>query len=175
MKCPLGVFLCLILWEDFLSVVPKFLRCTRCVHWWNSGATGGKSATKTGAWKFPREHLTFIIKQDMGFSNLRYSFKLLTEYDMLQSTGSPCPRTVTGFCRCSAFRIGKIRGHNCIIRNFQFRKFLPVKSNTAVCIYYGCHGLIKCPFSHKAGLPPAGMVPGCVLRHRGYTRWSFRS
>ena len=23
----------------------------------------------------------------------------------------------------------QIRGHNCIIRNFQFRKFLPVKSN----------------------------------------------
>ena len=34
-----------------------------------------------------------------------------------------------GFCRCFAFRIGKIRDHNGIIRNFQFRKFLPVKSN----------------------------------------------
>ena len=43
--------------------------------------------------------------------------------------GTPCPRTVTGFCRCFAFRIGKIRGHNGIIRNFQFRKFLPMKSN----------------------------------------------
>ena len=40
----------------------------------------------------------------------------------LQYTGTPCPRTVTGFCRCFAFRIGKIRGHNGIIRNFQFRK-----------------------------------------------------
>ena len=47
----------------------------------------------------------------------------------LQYTGTPCPRTVTGFCRCFAFRIGKIRGHNGIIRNFQFRKFLPVYSN----------------------------------------------
>ena len=47
---------------------------------------------------------------------------------MLQYTGSPCPRTVTGFCRCSAFRIGKIRGHNCILRNFQFRKFPPVNN-----------------------------------------------
>ena len=48
---------------------------------------------------------------------------------MLQYTGTPCPRTVTGFCRCFAFRIGKICGHNSIIRNFQFRKFLPIKSN----------------------------------------------
>ena len=47
---------------------------------------------------------------------------------LLQYTGTPCPRTVTGFCRCFAFQIGKIRGHNGIIRNFQFRKFLPVKS-----------------------------------------------
>ena len=46
----------------------------------------------------------------------------------LQYTGTPCPRTVTGFCRCFAFQIGKIRDHNGIIRNFQFRKFLPVKS-----------------------------------------------
>ena len=50
----------------------------------------------------------------------------------LQYTGSPCPRTVTGFCRCSAFRIGKIRAPNGIIRNFQFRKFLPVKSNNFI-------------------------------------------
>ena len=49
--------------------------------------------------------------------------------NLLQYTGAPCPRTVTGFCRCFAFRIGKIRGHNGIIRNFQFRKFLPMKSN----------------------------------------------
>ena len=27
-------------------------------------------------------------------------------------------------------KIKKIRGRNCIIRNFQFRKFLPVKSNS---------------------------------------------
>ena len=40
--------------------------------------------------------------------------------------------TVTGFCRCFAFRIGKTRGHNGIIRNFQFRKFLPAKSNRKV-------------------------------------------
>ena len=38
----------------------------------------------------------------------------------LQYTGTPCPRTVTGFCRCFAFRIGKIRGHNGIIRNFRY-------------------------------------------------------
>ena len=29
--CTLGIFLCLILRDDFLSVVPKFLRRTRCV------------------------------------------------------------------------------------------------------------------------------------------------
>ena len=55
-KCTLGIFLCLILWEDFLSVVPKFLRRTRCVRWWNSGATGRKSATKASAGKTPRVH-----------------------------------------------------------------------------------------------------------------------
>ena len=37
-----------------------------------------------------------------------------------------CP--ATGFCRCCAFQIGKICCQNCIIRNFQFRKFLPVNS-----------------------------------------------
>ena len=26
--------------------------------------------------------------------------------------GTPCPRTVTGFCRCFAFRIGKIHYHH---------------------------------------------------------------
>jgi len=51
------------------------------------------------------------------------------EYEGLQYTGTPCPRTVTGFCRCFAFRIGKIHYHHCIVRNFQFRKFLPVCSN----------------------------------------------
>ena len=37
-----------------------------------------------------------------------------------------CP--ATGFCRCYAFQIGKICCRNCIVRNFQFRKFLPVNS-----------------------------------------------
>ena len=37
-----------------------------------------------------------------------------------------CP--ATGFCRCCAFQIGKICCENCIVRNFQFRKFLPVNS-----------------------------------------------
>ncbi len=56
-------------------------------------------------------------------------------YAVLQYTGTPGPRTVTGFCRCFAFRIGKIRGHNSIIRNFQFRKFLPMKSNYEVTVH----------------------------------------
>ena len=37
-----------------------------------------------------------------------------------------CP--ATGFCRCYAFQIGKICCRNCIVRNFQFKKFLPVNS-----------------------------------------------
>ena len=37
-----------------------------------------------------------------------------------------CP--ATGFCRCCAFQIGKICCQNCIVRNFQFRIFLPVNS-----------------------------------------------
>ena len=32
-------------------------------------------------------------------------------------------------CRCFAFQIGKICCQNCIIRDFQFRKSLPVNSN----------------------------------------------
>ena len=32
-------------------------------------------------------------------------------------------------------RIGKIRGHNGIIRNFQFRKFLPAYSNHHAFLY----------------------------------------
>ena len=35
---------------------------------------------------------------------------------------------VTGFCRCFAFQIGKICNQNGSVRNFQFRKFLPVNS-----------------------------------------------
>ena len=60
-ECSLGIFLCLILWEDFLSVVPKFQRRWRCVRLWNSGATGGKSATKAGAGKTPRGHLLLFL------------------------------------------------------------------------------------------------------------------
>ena len=40
------------------------------------------------------------------------------------------PRSSNGFCRCFAFQIGKICYHHCIIRHFQFRKCLPVNSNT---------------------------------------------
>ena len=60
---------------------------------------------------------------------------------LLQSTHM---QTVTGFCRCFAFRIGKIHYHHCIVRNFQFRKFLPVYSNFyflpwSSWIYHGSH------------------------------------
>ena len=37
-----------------------------------------------------------------------------------------CP--VTGFCRCFTFQIGKSCSQNCILRNFQFRKFPPVNN-----------------------------------------------
>ena len=40
------------------------------------------------------------------------------------------PRSSNGFCRCFAFQIGKICYHHCIIRHFQFKKCLPVNSNT---------------------------------------------
>ena len=71
----------------------------------------------------------YILQKQMGFCNRLLILQPDYKKEQLQYTGSPCPRTVTGFCRCSAFRIGKIRGHNYILRNFQFRKFLPVKSN----------------------------------------------
>ena len=55
-----------------------------------------------------------------------------------------CP--ATGFCRCCAFQIGKICCENCIVRNFQFRKFLFVNSypiipyihliKTSPCIFH---------------------------------------
>ena len=67
---------------------------------------------------------TELSKEDRGFFAAENGGAFLP--------GTPCPRTVTGFCRCFAFRIGKIRGHNGIIRNFQFRKFLPAKSNRKV-------------------------------------------
>ena len=41
-----------------------------------------------------------------------------------------------GFCRCSAFQIGKICYHNYIIRHFQFRKCLPVYSNTSALFLF---------------------------------------
>ena len=37
-----------------------------------------------------------------------------------------CP--ATGFCLFFEFQIGKIRCRNCIVRNIQFKKFLPVNS-----------------------------------------------
>ena len=62
-----------------------------------------------------------------------------------------CP--ATEFCRCFAFQIGKICCRNCIVRNFQFRKFLPVYSN----IFPRFSQLRNC-FSTKSS------VSGCVLR-----------
>ena len=54
--CTLGISLCLILWDDFLSDVHKFMRRTWSVRWLNLGASGGKSAAKAGAERF-REYI----------------------------------------------------------------------------------------------------------------------
>ena len=54
--CTLGVSLCLILWDDFLSDVHKFMRRTWNVRWLNLCVSGGKSATKAGAREIPRVH-----------------------------------------------------------------------------------------------------------------------
>ena len=59
-----------------------------------------------------------------------------------------CP--ATEFCRCFAFQIGKICCHNCIVRNFQFRKFLPVYSNIFLCfLQYMSDVFWFFSFSHK--------------------------
>ena len=50
----------------------------------------------------------------------------ITDVKLLLLFTHVCP--ATGFCRCYAFQIGKICCQNCIVRNFQFRKFLPVNS-----------------------------------------------
>ena len=68
--------------------------------------------------------------------SIHFPLRILT--NSAQYTGTPCPRTVTGFCRCFAFRIGKIHDHNVIIRNFQFRKFLSVKSNLFSISHNNC-------------------------------------
>ena len=50
----------------------------------------------------------------------------ITDVKLLLLFTHVCP--ATGFCRCYAFQIGKIFCQNCIVRNFPFRKFLPVNS-----------------------------------------------
>ena len=58
---------------------------------------------------------------------LENSGHLFERSELCPRTQAFCLRTETGFCRCFAFQIGKIRSLNCIIRNFQFRKFLYAK------------------------------------------------
>ena len=85
---------------------------------------------------------------------------------LLQYTGTPCPRTVTGFCRCFAFQIGKICYHHCIIRHFQFRKCLPVYSNRDILpplssrLKWGL--LVRLPYwaKHRRAIP---VCPTVVL------------
>ena len=65
------------------------------------------------------------------FAIFQHTFKAVFLYAVLLYTHA-C--TVTWFCRCFAFQIGKICYQKCIVRNFQFRKFLPVYSNYAVTV-----------------------------------------
>ena len=65
------------------------------------------------------------------FAIFQHTFKAVFLYAVLLYTHA-C--TVTWFCRCFAFQIGKICYQKCIVRNFQFRKFLPVYNNYAVTV-----------------------------------------
>ena len=69
--------------------------------------------------------------------NLKRECKIYTPFLVLMGYCSLVPRSSNGFCRCFAFQIGKICCHHCIIRHFQFRKCLPVNSNTygIICCY----------------------------------------
>ena len=70
--------------------------------------------------------LTALYHMCFLFAISQHTFKAVFLYAVLLYTHA-C--TVTWFCRCFAFQIGKICYQKCIVRNFQFRKFLPVYSN----------------------------------------------
>ena len=53
-------------------------------------------------------------------------------FDYLLLFTHTCP--ATQFCRCFAFQIGKLRCQKCIVRNFQFRKFLSMYNNNYSCL-----------------------------------------
>ena len=74
--------------------------------------------------------LLFYAASSERFRKLRKHFFLFPACakNPLQYTGSPCPHTVTGFCRCFAFQIGKIRHLHVFIRHFRFQKCLLVSS-----------------------------------------------
>ena len=61
---------------------------------------------------------------------------------------TPCANS-NWFCRCFAFRIGKIHYHHCIVRNFQFRKFLPVYSNKQGSILWKSSYIYILFFRHR--------------------------
>ena len=75
--------------------------------------------------------LTALYHMCFLFAIFQHTFKAVFLYAVLLYTHA-C--TVTWFCRCFAFQIGKICYQKCIVRNFQFRKFLPVYSNYAVTV-----------------------------------------
>ena len=115
--------------------------------------------------------LLFYAASSERFRKLRKHFFLFPACakNPLQYTGSPCPHTVTGFCRCFAFQIGKIRDHNGIIRNFQFRKFLPAISNKKSHSYHYIKFSPNCnqTFGENKNFSPVPFLPGSACHRTG--------
>ena len=96
-KCSIGIFLYLILWEDFLSVMPKFLWRTRCVRWWNPSATGGKSATKTNAGKTPRGHINVLKHCNIDHSLSQWRSKPISAWQHFHNRKTHCHKRQCAF------------------------------------------------------------------------------
>ena len=84
-----------------------------------------KTAVRADIEKLPER---LQIKSSFSESFLASGYFLETRLKGDSLLFTPCANS-NGFCRCSAFQIGKIHYHHCTVRNFQFRKFLPVCSN----------------------------------------------
>ena len=70
----------------------------------------------------------YSISQFMGYLKGKSALMIYDKHANCYC--SLVPRSSNGFCRCFALQIGKICCHHCIIRHFQFRKCLPVNSNS---------------------------------------------
>ena len=84
-----------------------------------------KTAVRADIEKLPER---LQIKSSFSESFLASGYFLETRLKGDPLLFTPCANS-NGFCRCFAFQIGKIHYHHCTVRNFQFRKFLPVCSN----------------------------------------------